>query len=332
MSDTKNINVMILNPAPDDHRIYINKIMNNYPQVLMFYPETREEQIKFAPDMQVIVGRDVELEVLEAAEKLQMYIFSGTGVDGLLRIYSKYSRKHEVVLCNTHRSSYNCSQHVIAMLFALMNRILIHDQRMRNQEKSQRNPESTLIKDKTIGLLGYGPINQFVHSFLRGFNVKFAILKRNWNDEEVLGEIEQYTSDNLIEFLQNIDVLSIALPLTDETNGMIGEQELEALGENSFLVNVSRGAIIEQEALYNALRERRIAGAGLDVWYDVEEENRYGYSRNYPFHELDNVILSPHRANSGGLLSKWNPVFVNIKKMADGDSNLVYVIDIDRGY
>lgn len=61
----------------------------------------------------------------------------------------------------------------------------IHDQRMRNQEKSQRNPESILIKDKTIGLLGYGPINQFAHDFLKGFDVDFAILKRSWNDEDV---------------------------------------------------------------------------------------------------------------------------------------------------
>ncbi len=332
MPDTGIIKVMILNQAPDDHRVYIRKILNDYPQVEIFYPETKEEQMKFASDMQVIVGREVDLEVLEAAEKLQMYVFSGTGVDGLLETYSKFSRKHEVVLCNTHRSSYNCSQHAVALLLGLMNQLFIHDQRMRDQEKSQRNPESILIRDKTIGLLGYGPINQFVRDFLKGFDVNFAVLKRSWKNEDVLNDVKRYTSDNLIKFLQDIDVLIIALPLTEETNGMIGVKELEALGENSFLVNISRGAIIVQEALYNALKEGKIAGAGLDVWYDVEEENRYGYSSNYPFHELDNVILSPHRANSGGLISKWKPVFVNIKKLADGDSNLTYVIDIDRGY
>lgn len=122
------------------------------------------------------------------------------------------------------------------------------------------------------------------------------------------------------------------MPLTEETNGTIGEEELEALGENSFLVNVARGAIIEQEALYNALKERRIAGAGLDAWYDVEEENKYGYSNDFPFHELDNVVLSPHRANSGEGITKWKPVFVNMKKMSDGDSDFAYVIDINRGY
>ncbi|MHA1965126.1 MAG: NAD(P)-dependent oxidoreductase [Candidatus Thorarchaeota archaeon] len=332
MSDNINVKVMILHLTPDDHRVYISKILNDYPQIEIFYPETKEEQIKFAPDMQVIVGREVDLEVLEAAEKLKMYVFSGTGVDGLLKTYSKYSRKHEVVLCNTHRSSYNCSQHAVAMLLGLLNQLFIHDQRMRNQEKSQRNPESIPIRGKTIGLLGYGPINQFVRDFLKGFDVNFAILKRSWKNEDVSIDDKRYTSDELIEFLKVIDVLIIALPLTEATNGMIGEEELKALGENSFLINISRGAIIQQEALYNALKENRIAGAGLDVWYDVKEESKYGYSRDYPFHELENVILSPHRANSGGRITKWNPVFINIKKMADGDSDFVYVIDINRGY
>jgi phosphoglycerate dehydrogenase-like enzyme len=94
MSDNINVKVMILHLTPDDHRVYISKLLNDYPQIEIFYPETKEEQMKFAPDMQVIVGREVDLEVLEAAEKLKMYVFSGTGVDGLLKTYSEFSRKH----------------------------------------------------------------------------------------------------------------------------------------------------------------------------------------------------------------------------------------------
>ncbi len=332
MSKRIDVNVMVLNPASADHRVYIKEILSNHPQVSVFHPETKEEQLQLAPGMQVIVGREVGIDVLEAAEKLKMFIFSGTGVDGLLKTYSRYSRKHEVVLCNTHRSSYNCAQHAVALLLGLTNYLFIHDQRMRNQEKSQRKPESVPIRDKTIGLLGYGPINQFVRDFLIGFGVNFAVLKRSWTDEDLSCDYKRYTSEGLIEFLKEIDVLVIALPLTEETTGLIGEEEIRALGEKSFLINISRGAIVKQEALFNALKEGRIAGAGLDVWYDIQEENRYGYSSEYPFHELDNVILSPHRANSGGSIAKWNPVFVNIKKMADGDTDFVHVIDIDQGY
>ena len=332
MLNSVDVNVMVLNPTPENHRVYISQILSNHPQVSMFYPENKIEQLELVPTMQVIVGREVELEVLEAAVKLQIYVFSGTGVDGLLKTFLRFSRKHEVVLCNTHRSSYNCAQHTVAMLLGLTNQLFIHDHRMRNQEKSQRKPETIPIGDKTIGLLGYGPINQFVRDFLKGFNVNFAVLKRSWKKEDSASDFERYTPNKLIEFLQDIDVLIVALPLTEETNGMIGAEELKALGEASYLVNISRGAIIQQEALYNALKQRIIAGAGLDVWYDVKEEDKYGYSSEFPFHELDNVILSPHRANSGGQITKWNPVFVNIKKLADGKTDFVYVIDINRGY
>jgi phosphoglycerate dehydrogenase-like enzyme len=323
---------MVLNRVPEDHRDYINQILTNHPQVSMFYPETEEEQLRLAPEMQIIVGREVGLEILEAAKLLRMYIFSGTGVDGLLKTYMRYSRKNEVILCNTHRSSFNCAQHAVAMLLALTNQLFIHDYRMRNQETSQRNPESIPLRNKTVGLLGYGPINKFVRDFLVGFGVRFAVLKRNWENADTQMDFKRYANDQLLEFLKDIDVLIIALPLTDETRGMIGEEELAALGGSSFLVNISRGAIIKQEALYTALKERKIAGAGLDVWYEVKEENKYGYSHKYPFHELNNVVLSPHRANSGGQITKWDPVFINIKKMADGDTDFIHIIDIVRGY
>jgi phosphoglycerate dehydrogenase-like enzyme len=332
MSLSIKVNVMVLNRVPAAHRDYINTILTNHPQVSLFYPETNKERLQLAPEMHIIVGREVELGILEAATKLRMYIFSGTGVDGLLKTYSKYSRKNEVILCNTHRSSYNCAQHVVALLLGLTNHLFIHDSRMRKQEDSQRDPESIPLRGKNIGLLGYGPINRFVQSFLAGFDVSFSVLKRSWENNDTTLDFKRYTTGQLLEFMKEVDVLIIALPLTVETNGMIGEDELAALGASSYLVNISRGAIIKQEALFKALKKNQIAGAGLDVWYDVKEESKYGYSQKYPFHELDNVILSPHRANSGGQITKWDPVFVNIKKMADGETDFVHVIDVGRGY
>ncbi|MFW9888963.1 MAG: NAD(P)-dependent oxidoreductase, partial [Candidatus Thorarchaeota archaeon] len=205
MSEPSDFKVMVINRVPEDHKEYIETLLADYPQIEIFYPESKAEQMRLAPEMRVIVGREIEHEILEAAENLQMYVFSGTGVDELLKTYTRYSRKNEVILCNTHRSSYNCAQHIVAMVLSLLNRVLIHDQRMRNHEPFQRNPESIIIRGKTIGLLGYGPINQFVHQFLRGFDVKFAILKRSWKKEEPPVDAEKYTLDNLMEFMRSID-------------------------------------------------------------------------------------------------------------------------------
>jgi phosphoglycerate dehydrogenase-like enzyme len=87
----------------------------------------------------------------------------------------------------------------------------------------------------------------------------------------------------------------VAVPLVDETRGLIGERELELLGPDGYLLNVARGEVVDERALYEALRDRRIAGAAVDVWY------RYPGSRDertlpseLPFHELENVVMTPH--------------------------------------
>ncbi|MBN1262487.1 MAG: hydroxyacid dehydrogenase, partial [Anaerolineae bacterium] len=113
----------------------------------------------------------------------------------------------------------------------------------------------------------------------------------------------------LHDLLPRADVLIIAVPHTDETTGLIGAAELALLPPKAILVNVARGPVVEQGALYRALREGRLHAAGLDVWYRYPSGQDAGYGAanarahtppaDYPFHELDNVVMSPHRA--GGL-------------------------------
>ena len=93
-------------------------------------------------------------------------------------------------------------------------------------------------------------------------------------------------------------MLIIALPLTPETEGLIGEMELASLPRGAVLVNVGRGPIIDAEALFNSLSEGHLRGAGLDVWYNYppdSESQAYTPPADFPFHELDNVVMSPHR-------------------------------------
>ncbi|CAF3792398.1 unnamed protein product [Rotaria sp. Silwood1] len=196
------------------------------------------------------------------------------------------------------------------------------------------------LRDRKIGLLGYGAINKKVHKFLSGFDVEFHILKRSWEkSDEIIAK--KYLPSQLNEFLTEVDTLIIALPDTDETNNLIGTKELELLGKNkkSVLVNIARGAIINEEALYNALKNNVIAGAALDVWYNYHPESdgdgkKYLYdSKKFPFHELDNVILSPHRAASPhDDLKRWDEVIENISRFANGEKGFINTVDITKGY
>jgi phosphoglycerate dehydrogenase-like enzyme len=95
--------------------------------------------------------------------------------------------------------------------------------------------------------------------------------------------------------LPNADFVVIALPSETDTRDLIGGSELQLMKRTAFIVNVGRAAVINEMALYTALRDRRIAGAGIDVWYQYPAPGQRRLPASLPFHELDNVIMTPHK-------------------------------------
>ena len=193
------------------------------------------------------------------------------------------------------------------------------------------------MRSRKIGLLGYGAVNQKVYRFLSGFDIDFLILKRTWEgDEEFPTPVKQFLPKDIDVFLKETDILIVAVPQTEETIGMIGEKELKLLGPEGFLVNVSRGIVIDEEALYNALARKTISGAAIDVWYEYrpepDEEDRK-FPTRFPFHGLDNVVLSPHRgASPMDDLKRWDEVIENILRFAQGRDEFINVVELDRAY
>jgi phosphoglycerate dehydrogenase-like enzyme len=244
-----------------------------------------------------------------------------------------------VTLVNGHGNSYFTAQHAVAMLLALANRIVPHHNWMREGRwrTGDDDAASTPIRDRQVGLLGYGAVNRRVHEFLKGFDVSFAALRTEWskaNSDEA--DLKRFTVNELDQFLSWSDILFVSVPLTSVTEGMIGEEELELLGPDGLLVNMARGPVVSEEPLYRALRGGRIAGAALDVWYDYRPEaDELGRKcpAHYPFHELDNVVLSPHRgASPFSDLRRWGEVVENIRRFAAGRTDFLNVVDLDREY
>ena len=148
----------------------------------------------------------------------------------------------------------------------------------------------------------------------------------------------RYTPADLDRFLDAVDTLVVALPLTEATHGMLGRQELERLGPTGLLLNVGRGPVVDEAALYSALTQGRIAGAAIDVWYDYDPQpdaagGRYPYdAATHPFHTLPNVVLSPHRAASPFAdIARWDDVADTLRQIALGESPSNRV-DVERGY
>jgi phosphoglycerate dehydrogenase-like enzyme len=196
------------------------------------------------------------------------------------------------------------------------------------------------MRERHVGLLGYGAVNSKVHRFLSGFRLEFSVLKTSWeNEHDLPTPITRCTPPDLHEFLEAIDTLIIAVPLTDKTEGLIGEEELKLLGEEGFLVNMSRGDVVDEGALYRALKNDAIKGASIDVWYEYkpepdEKDRKFPYDEEqHPFHNLENVVLSPHRgASPMNDLRRWNEVIENIRRFTTKRENFLNVVDIQKGY
>ncbi len=180
-----------------------------------------------------------------------------------------------------------------ALLMAAARRVVEADRFTRAGKFQGWGPMLMLGEDihgRTLGIVGLGRIGQEVARRAGGFDMKVLYHSRTGKtkeEEERLGV--EYRS--LPELLQESDFVSLHVPLTEKTRYLISRQELKLMKENAYLINTSRGPVVEEEALIEALRSREIAGAGLDV-YEKEPEVSPGLK------ELDNVVLAPHIASA----------------------------------
>lgn len=333
--------VFIWQPRPELREHLEQGLRDTEGVRLVFPPDAEPGTIRsLAADADVLVGWRPDAATLDAATDLKLFINPGAGVRHLLSRFGPRFRERNIVLVNGHGNSGFTAQHAVALLLALTNQVVPHDRWMRQGRwrTGDEEAKSVPLRGRVVGLLGYGRVNRQVHLLLSGFEVAFAILRREWTDraEPMPTPAARFGPAGLDRFLRRANLLIIALPETDATRGLIGMRELESLGPDGLLVNVGRGAVVDEAALYRALKERAIGGAALDVWYDYRPEpdaEGRKYPSRFPFHELDNVVLSPHRAASPlDDLERWDEVTENIRRLAAGRRDFLNVVDPDLGY
>jgi len=334
-------NVLFIWEVRDELREFLEKGLEGVEHVKLVFPEDVEEStlLGIAPYADILVGWRPSRKLLDDAERLQLFINPGAGVQHHIETFCEINETRQVTLVNGHGNSYFTAQHAVALLLSLTNKIIPHHRWMSDGHwrRGDDHARSMPLMKRKVGLLGYGAVNSKVHGFLSGFDVEFSILKRSWTGDEVLPTpVAKYTQSGLQDFLREIDTLIAVVPLTSETKGILGFEELRELGPEGLLVTLARGDVIDEKGLYTVLKDGLIAGAAIDVWYDYkpepDEQGRL-YPFHHPFHELDNVILSPHRAASPfSDLERWNEVIENIKRFADGRTDFLNIVDLERGY
>lgn len=313
--------VLCLWHVPERLQTYFNTHLSD--GITMIYPEDTSEAnlCQLAANADMLIGWRPTESILNHAKKLKLVQNPGAGVQHLIPLFKKYPH---IQLANCHGNAYFTAQHAVALLLSLTNCVVMHHSYMQNGiwRTGEKEGKSTPLRNLTVGLLGLGHVGKHIAQFISGFDVRIIACKRHPSTQTYPHIDMIYTQNELTQFLIDSDILIITVPLTEATKGLIGKHELELLGPTSFVVNMARGAVIHEKALYEALKNKTIQGAALDVWWNervrqVNNEKTYPYQ--LPFHELSNVVLSPHRgASPMDDLRRWNPVIENIKRLQQG--------------
>lgn len=338
----REIDVLFLQELPNEVEEYISKKLRNFKNVNLIFPNnfSEEDVLDFSEKAEIIVGWRPSMDLLRKANELELFLVPGTGVNHLIEKFRDLNKNKKVLLANGHGNSYFVAQHAVALLLSFMNKIIPHHLWMKKGKWRTGDKEAASIplRFKKIGLLGYGAINQKVHKFLSGFNIEFYIFRKNWSQQKapLPTPVKKFSYPNIEDFLKEIEILIIAVPVTDLTKNMITKKELNLLGKNGILINVARGDIVNEKDLYYVLKSNLIKGAGIDVWYERDPKSdgdgkKYPY--HYAFHELENIILSPHRGYSPFKdLLRWDEVIENIMRMGEGRENYINLVDLEEGY
>lgn len=338
----KKVIVCFISPISNQAKTYILNKLKHLDNIQLLIPQDTSKEIllNLVPNADILIGWRPPKKLLTQATKMKLFINPGAGIHHLLELFRELNEDREILLINGHGNSYFVAQHAVALLLTLMNKIIPHHQWMVEGKwrTGDKEDASIPLRFKNVGLLGYGAINQKVHHFLAGFNVEFSILRKHWDKQksQLPTKVKKYEYYQLHEFLKKIDVLMNVVPVTSLTMRMIKSKELELLGPNGMLINVARGEIIDEKSLFLALKNQIIAGAAIDVWYDYhpkQDEKGRKYPYHFPFHELDNIILSPHRGYSPfSDLLRWNEVVENITRMANGRKDFINIVNLNEEY
>lgn len=284
----------------------------------------------------LIAGRP-RREQLEAAPSLQALIIPWAGLPAETR--ALLADFPHISVHNLHHNAGVVAEMTIALLLAAAKRIIPFDRALREGDWSLRYAppgDVARLEGKTALILGYGAIGERVARVCRAMGMHVLATRRTPPFASDGGAVEIHPPEALPELLPRANVLIIALPQTPQTTDLIGEAQFALLPAGSILVNIGRGPIVNETALYEALTNGRLAAAGLDVWYRYPEtaaDRTTTLPATLPFANLDNVVFSPHRA---GLTADTEALrmshLAELLNAAAAGQPLPNKIDLGQGY
>jgi D-3-phosphoglycerate dehydrogenase len=226
----------------------------------------------------------VTAEVIERAENLKAIGRAGIGVDN---IDVEAATKRGILVANAPASNtVAAAEHTLALMLAAARRIPAADTSLRGGEWNRSAFKGVEVSEKTLGLVGLGHVGTIVARGAAGMGMR-VLAYDPYVSEDRMRSMNVESAESLDEIFEHSDFVSLHVPRTPQTAGMVDAGALEKMKPTAYLINVARGGIVDETALYNALKEGTIAGAALDVF---QEEP----TTDSPLFALPNVVVTPH--------------------------------------
>ncbi|MEA1905309.1 MAG: hydroxyacid dehydrogenase [Candidatus Hadarchaeota archaeon] len=274
--------VLITDPIHDDGI----KALREFAEVGVKTNLKSEELADCIANYDVLIVRSatkVTREVIEAGDKLKLIVRAGVGLDN---IDLKAAEARDVKVLNTPEApTVSVAELVLGLMLTWARRISQADASMKRGKWEKSKLAGTELRGKTLGIIGTGRVGRAVAYRARAFEMKLLAYDVELNSEFAKKAGVQYV--DLKTLLRESDYVTLHVPLMPQTEHMIGEREFELMKPTAVLVNTARGEIIDEAALVRVLKEKKIAGACLDVY---EQEPPEGS----PLLRLSNTVLTPH--------------------------------------
>jgi phosphoglycerate dehydrogenase-like enzyme len=330
------VKVVFLQELHPDAVAYLREKL---PEFELVFPQTEDEArlVEAARGADVVVGYRIPKGLLEVAPRLRAFLTGAAGVHH--SVAESLRGRPQVQVANSHANSLDVAEYGVALALASAKLIVRGDREMRRGDWSLRYDDvpGVLVTGKTAVIVGYGSIGRAIAKLLKGFEMRFIGVRspRSQPQRDDLG-VECVPAADLRRVLASADFVFVAAPLTPATRGLIGKPEFDVMKRSAILVHLSRGPVVDEKSLFDALKSKGIAGAALDVWYAYPQtpaDAKNTFPGHLPFHELDNIVMSPHRASYTERMHReqWDDVVENIRRLAGGKP-VKNPVNLEAGY